>query len=216
MPIGNKIKTTRKRLGISADVLSTNLKISRSYLTLIENSKRRFPKKLTSKLAKSLKLPVEIVREWFVEQELTKIGIGPKLTSKKFQNMYDGIRDAITEIDLTGKITEINITTETMFDVKREDIIGKRFWQLDALIPRSLPDILNTFKQFAKRRRIYEVVEMTVRTGKGKRIRIESSSKLLKRGGKWRIISVVRDITDRKGKRLPKKGFKRSHLSKRV
>lgn len=62
-------------LGLTVGALSQELGVSRSYLTLIENGKRRLSKRRVGKLAKAFRLPKETVYEWYLEQELKAVGI---------------------------------------------------------------------------------------------------------------------------------------------
>lgn len=78
MSIGIKIKKTRLELGLSVKTVSDQAGVSRSYLTLIENGERHLPKRLVGKLAKALKLPKETVYDWYLEQELSRVGIKGK------------------------------------------------------------------------------------------------------------------------------------------
>ena len=65
-------------MGLTVRFLSAEIGVSRSYLTLMENGKRRLPKKLVGKLAKVLKLPKAAVYDWHLEQELEAAGITDK------------------------------------------------------------------------------------------------------------------------------------------
>lgn len=78
MTIGPKIKNIRLGLGLTVEFLSAEIGVSPSYLTLIENGKRRLPKRLVGKLAKAFKLPKETVYDWYLEQELKAAGITNK------------------------------------------------------------------------------------------------------------------------------------------
>ena len=78
MIIGLKIKNVRIGLGLTVEFLSAKLGVSRSYLTLIENGKRRLPKKLVEKLAKAFKLPKETIYNWYLEQEFKTLGVNKK------------------------------------------------------------------------------------------------------------------------------------------
>lgn len=78
MESGTKVKNIRLGLGLTVGVLSQKLGVSRSYLTLIENGKRRLPRQLVGKLAKALHLTESIVYDWYLEQELREVGITDK------------------------------------------------------------------------------------------------------------------------------------------
>lgn len=87
MPIGLKIKKIRIDLDLSVETLSSQVGVSRSYLTLIENGERRLPKKLVGKLASALKIPKETVYEWYLEQELNEVGITGKKSHELIQEV---------------------------------------------------------------------------------------------------------------------------------
>jgi len=76
--IGLKIRNIRTGLGSTVGILSQEIGVSRSYLTLIENGERRMPKSLVGKLAKAFKLPKEAVYDWYLEQEFMEMGITNK------------------------------------------------------------------------------------------------------------------------------------------
>lgn len=85
--VGLKIKNIRMGLGLTVGVLSRELGVSRSYLTLIENGERRLSKRLVKKLAKAFQLPKETVYEWYLEQALREVGI----TNKKSHELIKKI-----------------------------------------------------------------------------------------------------------------------------
>ena len=85
MSIGLKIKKIRVDLGLSVKTLSSQIRSSRSYLTLIENGNRPLPKRLVEKVAKALKLPKKTVYEWYLEQEFKKMGFTDKRSLQLIQ-----------------------------------------------------------------------------------------------------------------------------------
>lgn len=107
MIIGSKIKNVRIGLGLSVGFLSAEIGVSRSYLTLIENGKRRLPKRLVEKLAKAFKLPKETVYNWYLEQELGKTGITDKKSHeliKKVLKMTPGEKESLLKVLKEEKI----------------------------------------------------------------------------------------------------------------
>lgn len=76
--IGLKIKNIRMGLDLTVESVTQKLRVSRSYLTLIENGERRLPKRLVGKLAKAFKLPETTIYDWYLEQELGAVGIKEK------------------------------------------------------------------------------------------------------------------------------------------
>lgn len=82
-----KIKNIRLGLGLTVEDLSQKLGISRSYLTLVENGERRFPRHLVGKLSKALYLTKSTVYDWYLEQELREAGITDKKSHELITTM---------------------------------------------------------------------------------------------------------------------------------
>jgi transcriptional regulator with XRE-family HTH domain len=73
MPFGKRLYNERKKNNLSAEELAKRCGVSRSYITLIENSKRLPGKKLIPKIAKSLNLKTNIVINWYLEDIRLKL-----------------------------------------------------------------------------------------------------------------------------------------------
>jgi putative transcriptional regulator len=67
MDFGKQLASARKKSGMSAETLAGTCGISRSYITLIENGKRRPSPKILAKIAEGLSLETEVVLHWYVE-----------------------------------------------------------------------------------------------------------------------------------------------------
>ncbi len=198
MSIGTQIKQTRLKKGLSAETLATRIGISRSYLTLIENNQRYLPKSLVKLLARAFKLSPQVIYQWYVDQELSRAGVDPQeYADTKFRQIFDSLNDAVAEMDMAGRITKINKRLEEMFGWDRSEIIGKPFWKIGFHIPRDFSELIRAFKQFALKRRVFDLIELTAKTKTGEILRVEVSSKLFRRNNRWRTLSVVRDITNR-------------------
>lgn len=87
MSIGLKIKKIRIGLNLSVKILSNQTGVSRSYLILIENGDRPLPKRLVEKVAEALKLPHKTVYEWYLEQELKRMGFTDKRSLQLIQRL---------------------------------------------------------------------------------------------------------------------------------
>jgi transcriptional regulator with XRE-family HTH domain len=70
---GIRIQKKRRERGLTVQQLASCIGVSRSYLTLIENGKRSFPKKLVIPLAKSLKLSKKVVYQWFLQDAMEEL-----------------------------------------------------------------------------------------------------------------------------------------------
>ncbi len=67
MHFGEYLHSERKKLGMSAEKFAKICKVSRSYITLIENGKRLPGKELIPVLAKALNLKTSTVINWYLE-----------------------------------------------------------------------------------------------------------------------------------------------------
>ena len=105
--IGSKVKNVRISLGLTVEFLATEIGVSRSYLTLIENGERRLPKRLVGKLAKTLGLSKGTVYEWYLEQELREVGITDKKSyelMKSMLRMTSKEKESLLKVFKDGKI----------------------------------------------------------------------------------------------------------------
>ena len=89
LQIGHKIKTKRKKLGITQAALSKKLSISPSYLNLIESGKRKVNMDLLLKMANELNVDVS--------------DISKKADTNLYQNLMDLLGDNLFEnLDITN------------------------------------------------------------------------------------------------------------------
>ena len=73
-----KLRTERKKLGLSAEELAKRVHVSRSYITLLESGKRPPTKTIITKIAKGLRVKSWLVKVWFLEDQLKRLGIKDK------------------------------------------------------------------------------------------------------------------------------------------
>jgi transcriptional regulator with XRE-family HTH domain len=70
---GEQLRCERIKQGKTAQTVAKACKVSRSYITLIENGKRLPGKKNISKIALALKLETGTVLNWYLEEITHKI-----------------------------------------------------------------------------------------------------------------------------------------------
>lgn len=95
-------------LGLTVGSLSQELGVSKTYLTLMENGKRRLPKRLVGKLAKAFKLPKKTVYDWYLEQELREAGVKDKKSYeiiKEILQMTAKEKESLLQVLKEGKIS---------------------------------------------------------------------------------------------------------------
>lgn len=78
MSFAKNLRAERKKLGLSTQELAKKVGISRSYITLLENGKRPPTKTIITKIAKGLGVKSWVIEEWFLEDQLKKLGIKDK------------------------------------------------------------------------------------------------------------------------------------------
>jgi len=115
----------------------------------------------------------------------------------KFRTIFENAQDMIAFVDLEGKIVEINPAVEKMIGVRREDGIGKYFYEIENFSPETLQEALESFKNAA------EGAPPTRFEGKafhqdGSVVFIETTTRMRKKGDAIGYFCVVRDITKRK------------------
>jgi transcriptional regulator with XRE-family HTH domain len=77
---GEKLCEERKKQGLTVNQVAVVCGTSRSYITLIETGKRQPGKKVIPKIAVALKLKVEVVLNWYLED-----------IQVKFQRDFEGL-----------------------------------------------------------------------------------------------------------------------------
>jgi PAS domain S-box-containing protein/putative nucleotidyltransferase with HDIG domain len=121
-----------------------------------------------------------------------------RASEEELEAIFNDVRDGIVVLDMTGKIIKINkrITETTGYTEK--DIVGKRFNLLKMFTPQSIAKMLFRFSKSLAGIEIlpYEVEGFT-KNGE-KRIAEVSGSLLKKREKAVGVVTVMRDITERK------------------
>jgi transcriptional regulator with XRE-family HTH domain len=73
MRFGERLLNERKKNGLSAQSLSEECGVSRSYITLIENGKRLPGRKVIPRIAFALNLKTNIIVNWYLEDLREKL-----------------------------------------------------------------------------------------------------------------------------------------------
>jgi PAS domain S-box-containing protein len=119
-------------------------------------------------------------------------------SKEELEAIFNQVRDGIIVLDLTGKIIKINkrITDNTGYT--EEDLVGKRFNHLKMFTPQSIAKMLFNFsKSLAGIEILPYEVEGHSKNGE-KRIAEISGALLRKNGKPAGVVTVMRDITERK------------------
>lgn len=69
MFFAQKLRAQREKLGLSVEELANRIRVSRSYITLIENGKRLPGKTLLPKIARALRVEKQVVVNWYLQEQ---------------------------------------------------------------------------------------------------------------------------------------------------
>jgi PAS domain S-box-containing protein len=114
----------------------------------------------------------------------------------KFKSIFKNTNDGIVFLDKFGKILEINKKTAEIFGGSEKELIGKHFTKLGLFSVKELPTLIRDFANALAGGKAYLVVSF--KNKKGRQVFLECSTSLLKIGGSIKMLSVMRDITERK------------------
>jgi PAS domain S-box-containing protein/putative nucleotidyltransferase with HDIG domain len=132
------------------------------------------------------------------EQRSQRAEYALRESKEELEAIFNQVRDGIIVLDLTGKIIKINkrITDNTGYT--EEDLLGKRFNHLRMFTPQSIAKMLFNFSKSLAGIEILPY-EVEGHSKNGERRIAEISGALLRKNGKAAgVVTVMRDITERK------------------
>ncbi|MFO8017764.1 MAG: PAS domain S-box protein [Promethearchaeia archaeon] len=126
--------------------------------------------------------------------ELKKAEKARRETQKQYSELFNHINDAVFIHDLEGNILDFNKKAMDTLGYSRKELIQLTVMDFDAPefaknVPRKIQEIKHKGQS---------IVETAHQTKEGKIIPIELNSKIINYEGKDAILSVARDITERK------------------
>ncbi len=114
--------------------------------------------------------------------------------------ILDTAFDAIIQIDGRGCITDWNARAESMFGMKKDEVIGLKVNEL--IVPLRLREMyrqnLNQFIEGNKKGDNNQIFEMVLARKNGDEFSAELRSSSLQIGSEWRFTGFIADITERK------------------
>jgi len=117
----------------------------------------------------------------------------------KFKTLFENANDLIAFIDRRGVVYEVNDKCESFFGLKREGMIGKKFSEFADLFLEKMQDLVEDFNEIFAKGKSIQMHEQTIQRKDGTIVHAEVSSNFVEKDGKKiGIITVWRDITDRK------------------
>jgi diguanylate cyclase (GGDEF)-like protein/PAS domain S-box-containing protein len=130
--------------------------------------------------------------------DLAKVKKALQESGEEFEAIFNGVRDGIVVLDLTGKVIMMNKRITERTGYRAEEVIGKRFSALKMLTPKSIAKMISSFpKTLAGHQGTPYEVEGYTKTGK--KLTGEIYGALLRKKGKMAgVVIVMRDIAERK------------------
>lgn len=134
----------------------------------------------------------DITKRKYVEQLLRD-------SEEKYRSIFENVNDAIFYTDKFGKIMDVNDRVKDMVGYERQKFIGAHFSRLLTLKPKDIPQLIKQFSAMIMRKKTLNLVELELKHKNGKKVWVESSTRILKKENKLAgFISIIRDITERK------------------
>ena len=121
-------------------------------------------------------------------------------SEEKFKTIFDNANDEIIYVGADGTIIDINHKVEDIFGYKREEAIGKKFYEFDVLSPEEWQKLIDlTQDLLSDRTSQMQVLQFEARRKGGEKIYLEVNPRLIKREGQTvGILAIIRDISERK------------------
>lgn len=132
--------------------------------------------------------------------QIEKRDLAIRESEERLKKMSESAFDAIVLLNEKGEVYFWNKAAESIFGFTAKEIAKKSFYE--QLIPSqefiNFKDKISEFNKANKGESIGEVFEFYAKNREGEQFPIEMSTASLVIGDKWHIISIIKDITERK------------------
>jgi two-component system, cell cycle sensor histidine kinase and response regulator CckA len=117
-------------------------------------------------------------------------------SEERYRSLFDSSPEPITIVGLDGKVIEVNQATERIIGYKREEIIGKRFTELNTISPDDISKYLELFSALVNGGDVGAIeVEVLPKDGE-KRVVEASVSRLNIDGETVAFQAISKDVTE--------------------
>ncbi len=121
-----------------------------------------------------------------------------KESEEKFRTIFENVHDEIMYISLDGIVLDVNKGIEKIFGYKKEEVVGKKFADLNFLTHEALDVSARVFQDVLAGRKV-EVLEYDGHHKDGTEVCVEVSPTTVMKDGKIdSVVAFIRDCTDRK------------------
>lgn len=115
-------------------------------------------------------------------------------SEKKYKELIDGMNETIWVIDFKGHLLDVNKTAENVLGYSKEELLEIGLTGIDSSLKKEQISVMAASMQ----KDFVQIFETTHRCKDGKIIPVEVYSSLINYHGRKAILSIARDISDRK------------------
>jgi len=119
-------------------------------------------------------------------------------TEKRYRLIFDNVSDVVFLYDTSFKVISVSPSVEKVLGYRPDEVIGKSFQDSNLLAPEQLETALSNAIRVLEGERIGSVVYEFIKKDGGRGFGEINSSPLIRDGKIVGVISVARDITERK------------------
>jgi len=120
-------------------------------------------------------------------------------SEEKYRCLFESANDALVYGDLTGRVLDVNKKAEDLAGIKREEILGKRFWKLGLVSLKDVPKLLGLLKRRVAEGKQTIGFELIITKKNGEKKFVEVNSAIVqKEKVPIGFLAIVRDVTERK------------------
>jgi PAS domain S-box-containing protein len=121
-------------------------------------------------------------------------------SEEKFTTIFQNANDEIIYVGADGTIVDINHKVEDIFGYKREEAIGKKFYEFEVLSPTEWQRLIDATQDLLSGKTSEtQVLQFEAKRKGGDKVYLEVNPKLIKRGDQTiGILAIIRDISTRK------------------
>jgi PAS domain S-box-containing protein len=119
-------------------------------------------------------------------------------TEKRYRLIFDNVSDVVFLYDTSFKVISVSPSVEKVLGYRPDEVIGKSFQDSNLLAPEQLETALSNAIRVLEGERIGSVVYEFIKKDGGRGFGEINSSPLIRDGKVVGVISVARDITERK------------------
>lgn len=131
-----------------------------------------------------------------LEQEIERL----RESEEKFETIFEHANDHIAYVGMDGTIIEVNRKFEDVFGYRREEVIGRKFYDFGVLSPPDWQRCIDLANELLSGRVVAsEAIEFEAMGSDGRRIFMEVNPRAVVKDGEVKgILAITRDVTARK------------------